>query len=171
MNTQNDARNRLILIAAGGSALLLAGAYLFQALGYPPCKMCWWQRYGHFAAVALAVPALGTRGRFWPLMGALAVASSAAIGFYHSGVERKWWDGPASCTSAGNGIGGMSIDTLLDPNASAPHLVLCDQIPWRLSDMIHWQMLDITMANLNAVASLVLALIWVAAVRRSGRNT
>ena len=160
-------RNQLIVIAAGASFAILTGAYIFQALGYPPCKMCWWQRYPHFAAVAIAIPALGTRGRFWPLMGALAAASTSAIGFYHSGVERGWWEGPASCTASGGGIGNMTIDALLDPAADAPPLVLCDQIPWRLSDMIPWQALDITMANLNAVGSLVFALIWIAAMRRS----
>ncbi len=160
-------RNQLILVAAGGSAVLLVAAYIFQALGYAPCKMCWWQRYPHFAAVAIAVPALGTAGRFWPLMGALAAASTAAIGFFHSGVERKWWEGPASCTSSGGGISGLSLDTLLDPTANAPALVLCDEIPWRLSDMIPLEVLDITMANANAVASLVLMLVWIAAVRKS----
>ncbi len=166
----NLTRNQLIVLAAAASAAILAGAYIFQALGYAPCKMCWWQRYGHFAALAIAIPALGTLGRFWPLMGALAVASSSAIGFYHSGVERKWWEGPSSCTSSGGGISSMSIDTLLDPTADAPALVLCDEIPWRLSDMIPWDALDITMANLNAVASLVFALIWLAAARKSGKT-
>ena len=163
----NLTRNQLIVLAAGASFAILAGAYTFQALGYPPCKMCWWQRYPHFAAVAIAIPALGTRGRFWPLMGALAAVTTGAIGIYHSGVERKWWDGPTSCTSSGDGIGGMSIDALLDPTASAPPLVLCDQIPWRLSDMIPWDVLDITMANFNAVGSLIFALIWIAAMRKS----
>ncbi len=160
-------RNQLITLAACASAAILAGAYIFQALGYPPCKMCWWQRYPHFAAVAIAVPALGTRGRFWPLMGALAALTTSAIGIYHSGVERHWWAGPASCTAAGNGIEGMSLDTLLDPAADAGHVVLCDQIPWRLSDLIPWEALDITMANINAAASLAFALLWLAAARHS----
>ena len=163
----NLTRNQLIWMAAGGSAAFLAGAYIFQALGYAPCKMCWWQRYPHFAAVAIAIPALGTRGRFWPLMGALAALTTAAIGIYHSGVERHWWNGPASCTSSGGGISGLSMDTLLDPNAAAPPLVLCDDISWRLSDLIPWDALDITMANLNAVGSLVFALMWIAAMRKS----
>ena len=34
---------------------LLAGAYGSQYIGgLPPCEMCWWQRYPHFAALALA---------------------------------------------------------------------------------------------------------------------
>ena len=35
---------------------LLGGAYLSQyAFGLYPCEMCWWQRYPHFAALALAL--------------------------------------------------------------------------------------------------------------------
>ncbi len=160
-------RDQLIFLAAASSAAILAGAYIFQWLGYPPCAMCWWQRYPHFAAVAIAIPALATRGRFWPLMGALSALSTAAIGIYHSGVERHWWAGPSSCTAAGDGIASMSIDALLDPTADTGQVVLCDQISWRLSDMIPWEALDLTMPNLNAAASLLFALIWLAAARRS----
>ncbi len=160
-------RNRLILLAAGGSAALVIGAWIFQALGYAPCKMCYWQRYPHYAAIAIGVLALMLRGPLWPMLGALAALTTAGIGIYHSGVERKWWQGPTSCTASGDGITGMSVDQLLDPNADAPPLVLCDQISWRLSDLIPWHALDLTMANLNAMASLILALIWIAAARRS----
>ena len=49
-------RQQLIVCAALGSALLLGGAFVFQALGYAPCKMCIWQRYPH--AIAIAIGAL-----------------------------------------------------------------------------------------------------------------
>ena len=160
-------RNRLILIAAGGSAALVIGAWIFQALGYAPCKMCYWQRYPHYAAALIGALALMMRGALLPWLGGLAALTTAGIGIYHSGVERKWWLGPTSCTSSGGGISGLSIDQLLDPNADAPGLVLCDEIAWRLSDWIPWDALDITMPNINAAASLALALIWIAAARRS----
>ncbi|MCP5039336.1 MAG: disulfide bond formation protein B [Rhodobacteraceae bacterium] len=160
----NLTRNQLILLAAGASAALLIGAYTFQALGYPPCKMCWWQRYPHFAAVGIGALALLTRGPVLPLLGALAAAITSGIGAYHSGVERKWWEGPSSCTSSG--VEGLSAEELMDQILNAP-LVLCDEIPWRLSDMIPWQVLDITMAQLNFLGSAVFAVIWIMAARRS----
>ena len=44
------------LVALVVPAALLAGAYVSQyAFGLYPCEMCWWQRYPHFAALALAV--------------------------------------------------------------------------------------------------------------------
>ena len=40
-------------------ALLLGGAYLSQyAFGLFPCEMCWWQRWPHFAGLALALLAM-----------------------------------------------------------------------------------------------------------------
>ena len=160
---KNLTRTQLVLLAAGGSAAVLIVAYIFQALGYVPCKLCWWQRYPHFAAVAVGALALMLRGAWLPWLGALAAATTSVIGAYHSGIERKWWDGPASCTSSG--IEGLSTDDLLDQILAAP-VVLCDEIPWRLSDMIPLDILDITMANLNFVGAAVFAAIWVMAAKR-----
>ncbi len=161
---QNLTRTHLILIAAGASAALLAGAYTFQALGYAPCEMCWWQRYPHFAAVAIGALALMIRGPVLPILGAVAAATTSGIGAYHSGVERGWWKGPSSCTSSG--VEGLSAEELMNQIMSAP-VVLCDEIPWRLSDMIPWQVLDITMAQLNFLGSAVFAVIWIMAARRT----
>lgn len=154
----------LIISAAVASAGILAGAFVFQSLGYAPCKMCLWQRWPHAIAVVLGGAALATKMRLLRWVGALNMAVSAGLGIFHSGVERKFWDGPASCS--GGGIGDLSVDDLLAKIQAAP-LVRCDEIPWRLSDMIPIEALDITMANFNAVGSLVLMVMWIAAARRA----
>ena len=41
----------LALAASLGSALLLAGAFAFQAAGHAPCELCILQRWPHLAAV------------------------------------------------------------------------------------------------------------------------
>ena len=47
-------RNRLIMLAAGGSAAMLLAAWGFQYLGgMAPCKLCIWQRYPHGAAALI----------------------------------------------------------------------------------------------------------------------
>jgi disulfide bond formation protein DsbB len=148
-------RTTYVLAAAGGSLALLAGAYVFQALGYPPCELCWWQRYPHFAAIGIGVMALLVRGPVFPALGALAALTTAGIGVYHSGVERHWWPGPAACT--GSGLGGMSGSDLLA--VEGPQIVMCDQISW--------QLLGLSMATWNAIFSLVLVVLWVRAVRAS----
>lgn len=144
-------RATLILLAAGGSAALLAGAFLFQALGYPPCAMCHWQRWPHMAAVAFGVLALVFGGRALAWLGAAAVATTSGLGLYHTGVERDWWEGPASCT----GTGGLSGDLLA---LDGPRLVMCDQVSWAFAGL--------SMASWNALLSLGLVALWVLAARR-----
>ncbi|MBV7379343.1 disulfide bond formation protein B [Maritimibacter sp. DP4N28-5] len=146
----------LVLIALGGSAALLAGAFIFQALGYAPCKMCYWQRYPHAAAVLIGGLALGLSQKWLAWLGALAAAVTSGIGVYHSGVERDLWEGPSSCT--GSGTTGLSTDELLDQIMNAP-LVRCDEIPW--------EMFGVTMANLNALFSAGLVVVWIMAARAS----
>src|SRR3954469_14082284 len=74
---------------------LLAGAFGSQYFGgLYPCEMCWWQRYGHIAALGIAAlaftaPAPSSRARALTLLAALAIAVSGGIGVYHAGVEAK----------------------------------------------------------------------------------
>lgn len=152
-------RNALIILAFGGSALLLAGAFAFQHIGgLAPCAMCLWQRWPHAAAVLIGLLALVLPGAALPLLGALAAAVTSGLGIYHTGVERDWWEGPASCTSSGPGLGGLSGSDLLSVDA-APALVLCDEVAW--------QMLGLSMAGWNALWSALLVVAWLMAARRA----
>ena len=74
-------------------ALLLAGAYLSEyGFGLYPCEMCWWQRYAHFAALALGVVSLlAASRRLWIGLAALAILGSGGIGGVHGGGEYSLW--------------------------------------------------------------------------------
>ena len=149
----NMTKPNLIALAAFGSFALLAGAFLFQSIGYAPCKMCLWQRYPHAVAVALGLLALvlARFQRTLALLGALAAAITAGIGLYHTGVERGWWEGPTSCTGSG-----LGTDNLLSTDITP--IVMCDDVVWSL--------FGLSMASYNALISLVLVAIWLAAARR-----
>jgi len=99
-------RTRIAAAAAAGSALLLCGAFVFQALGYPPCKMCLWQRWPHVVAVLCGFGYIWLHKRNFLWAGAAAALSTAAIGLYHAGVEQRWWEGPSSCSSGS--VGGLN---------------------------------------------------------------
>ena len=148
----------LVMLAGAGSLYLLMAAFGFQVLGYAPCKLCLWQRWPHAAAVVIAGAVLlwGLRPLAWA--GALAALATAGIGAYHTGVERGWWEGPTSCSGGGSGLGGLSGDALLSLDA-APAIVRCDEVAW--------QMFGLSMASWNALASLILAGIWIMAARRA----
>ncbi|MBE1284632.1 MAG: disulfide bond formation protein B [Rhodobacteraceae bacterium] len=153
-------RNTLVILAMAGSAALLLGALGFQYIGgMAPCEMCYWQRYPHAAAVGIGILALIVGGSALPWLGALAALTTAGIGVYHTGVERDWWEGPTTCTSGP--VEGLTPEQLMEQIMSAP-LVRCDEVPWEL--------LTLSMASWNAIASLGLALIWVAAANHSRRG-
>ena len=148
-------RQILILLAAAGSAALLLAAFGFQHLGgMAPCKLCLWQRWPHGAAIVFGVLALAIPGRIFVSLGLLSALSTAAIGLYHTGVERKFWQGPTSCTSGD--ITGLSAQQLLEQIMTAP-LARCDEVPWAL--------FGLSMASWNAVLALCLACLWALAAR------
>ena len=127
---------------------LLGGAYGFQYVWAHlwPCEMCWWQRYAHMAALALALLALLVRGRALVWLAALAIAVSGAIGFYHAGVELHYFPGFTQCTAS---LTGSAEDMLRD--VFARPMVRCDDVQWS------W--LGISMAGWNAVISILGALV------------
>ena len=127
---------------------LLGGAVGSQYLGgLHPCEMCYWQRYAHDVAIALAVlafsgPAGSSRSRTLTLLAALAIAVSGAIGVYHAGVEAKIFEGFTQCTAVSKS---SSTADLLKQITHAP-LVRCDEVQFRF--------LGITLAGWNAILSL-----------------
>lgn len=129
MNQAADKQALARWIALATPAVLLTGAYVGEyVFGLYPCEMCWWQRYAHFAALALAVLALALRPRRWPIaLAGLALVVAALLGLYHAGVEYHWWQGMTGCTSTATS-GGDPLEAIL----AAP-LVRCDQAPWTLA--------------------------------------
>jgi disulfide bond formation protein DsbB len=154
---------------ARGIAFLLPLALLGGALGSQylgglhPCEMCYWQRWPHGAAIALAAlaftaPAESSRSRSLTLLAAAAIAISGAIGVYHAGVEAKIFEGITTCTALPRGA---STADLLKQISQAP-LVRCDQV--------QFQFLGISMAGWNAILSLGgAALIAMLLLRRTPR--
>ncbi|MBA3678286.1 MAG: disulfide bond formation protein B [Sphingosinicella sp.] len=132
---------------------LLAGAYGSQFWGgLHPCEMCYWQRWPHFAAIALALLSFAARGapdkgRSFVWLAALAILASGLTGFYHAGVELGIFEGLTQCTADGGGGSGAELiaDILARP------IVRCDEI--------QFSFLGISMAGWNAVLSTGFALL------------
>ncbi len=142
---RNRALSTARLLALLIPAALLGGAYLGQyAFGLYPCEMCWWQRYPHFAALALALLAFAVQGgaaRALVILAGLAILISGLIGGFHAGVEYGWWEGITSCSSTIQASGGGDF---LDAIMKAP-IVRCDQVQWSL--------LGISLAGYNFLIS------------------
>lgn len=116
------------LVALALPAALLGGAYISQyGFGLYPCEMCWWQRYPHFAAIALAGLAFtGLPARPLVALAGLAILASGLIGAFHAGVEYHWWQGFTACTSLVQ-RGGNPLDAIMN----AP-TIRCDVAQWSL---------------------------------------
>ncbi|MCQ0969663.1 disulfide bond formation protein B [Paracoccus sp. TK19116] len=154
--TEHD--QRMIAVFAGlGSLLLLAAAFAFQAAGYAPCELCILQRWPHVLAIVAGIAVWRLGARRWLLwLGLLGAAGAVAIATYHSGVEWGWWQGPTACSGGVGNLTQLSTEDLMKQLQAAP-VVRCDEPALKI--------LGVTMANMNALASAVLALIWIAALR------
>jgi disulfide bond formation protein DsbB len=149
----NTSAAQIALCAGAVSLALILGALGFQYMGgYPPCEICMWQRYPHFAAIAIGMVGgmLLSFGALPPsvskIIAAVALtclAITGLIGVYHAGVEWHWWKGPSACTGSAFQLTGK-----LDLNA---HVVSCEHAAWR--------MFGISMAGYNAVISLGAAIL------------
>ena len=141
-------------LALAVPAALLGGAYVGEyVFNLIPCEMCWWQRYAHFAALALAVLALlrpSAKALTW--LAALAIMVGGLLGLYHAGVEYGWWDGLTACTSEVK-LGDDPLSAIL----SAP-MIRCDQVQWSLA--------GVSLAGYNFLISAPAALLIFALLRR-----
>lgn len=145
----NPGKARLLAVLV--PAALLGGAYVAQyGFGLPPCEMCWWQRYPHFAALGIGALAFVIQpARVWTALAGLAILTSGLIGGYHAGVEYGWWEGITACTATGANV--MDFST---------PLIRCDVAPWTL-----W---GISLAGFNFLISTVsgAAIVALAAYRK-----
>ncbi|MBV9747799.1 MAG: disulfide bond formation protein B [Acetobacteraceae bacterium] len=155
--------SRANLLALLIPAALLAGAWGFQLIGgLTPCEMCHWQRWPHYAALAVAALAFAARGNARVALVALAavlIAASGVIGVLHAGVEYHWWNGFTACT-APTSISGATAAERLDSLLRQP-VVRCDTPQWTLG--------GVSMAGFNALFSLGGALVIMGLLLRKAR--
>ena len=160
--------NRVLPASPAASALLalalafatIAGAWIFQWAGYPPCDLCLEQRYAYYAGVPLAALAFllargGLEGAARVALGlfALMFLANAGLALYHSGVEWKLWQGPTACSGSALPAGGDLLQQL-----QTVHVVRCDDVGLRV--------FGLTLANYNILISAVLAAIGARAALR-----
>ena len=161
-----DKKSAGLAFALGLVAIVLA--WISQLFGgLVPCELCLEQRMAYYYSLPILLAVLITWNRLplpvWYLAMAVVTAVfvwGAYMGIYHAGVEWGFWPGPTACTGVGEGV---SFDALGDLNSA--HVVGCDVVQFRL--------LGISLAGLNALASLAivaLLLVSIAAQRRHNRR-
>ena len=138
---------RLLLLASVGALTI---AFIAQFMfGLEPCILCKYQRIPYFAVILFAGLALhiktADQAGTAKLIGLIFIIS-AALAFYHNGVEQHWWEAATSCGSTGGAPSSFQdFKNLL--TAKMPKR--CDQIDWTL--------FGLSMTVYNVAASCVLA--------------
>jgi disulfide bond formation protein DsbB len=153
------------LLALLISAAMLAIAHGFEQFGgLAPCVLCLRQREVYWVALAIAavgflLQRVNVRASFVRAVCiALAICFLVGVGIaaYHAGAEWKWWPGPQACASTGGRASAAAMgDLLAGARMTMPH---CDEAAWVF--------LGLSMAGWNAVISLLLAIMSLAAARR-----
>lgn len=151
-----------------GLAATVGTALAFEYVGgFIPCKLCLEQRTPYYIAIPLL--AMGWVSsclnlssmltRVLILLGALLMTYGLVLAVFHTGVELKYWQGPADCSSAMRIT--QNAGNLLDElNAVRPPS--CDSAPGHF--------LGLSFAGWNIVASLLFAAIgYVGAFAKGGR--
>jgi disulfide bond formation protein DsbB len=127
--------------------LLLLAVSLQRLLQLSPCDLCIHARYVYVAAALSAL--LGfcypKKARVYLLLCGSIYVASAGLAIFHSGIELQLWQGFSSCSSS---ITATTIEQLRAALAAVP-IVRCDAV--------QWQLFGLSMANYNAVLSLVFA--------------
>lgn len=134
------------------SILALALAYISQYFfGIEPCNLCFYQRKPFFAIIATTAMTLTyfkseKSKRIALYLSTILLVINFSIALYHSGVEKKIFTLPTSCTSESlNNVSNLEElkEVLLETKA-----VRCDEPTFFV--------LDLTMANWNAIYCLML---------------
>jgi disulfide bond formation protein DsbB len=162
----NPVLDRWRLTALVVSAAMLATAHGFETFGgLAPCHLCLLQRDVYWTAGGLALAFMvlvrlpgGARFRqltCWIL--GLAFLVGAGIAIFHAGAEWKFWPAPQSCSGVASG-GVSTADLAALMNGAKFRPPACDQPAWVFAGL--------SMAGWNAVASLALVGLSVAAALR-----
>ncbi|MBV1901911.1 MAG: disulfide bond formation protein B [Kordiimonadaceae bacterium] len=121
-----------VLFAGVAAVFMLGVAFTFQMFGYPPCELCWWQRYPYMVAMAVSLVGIAVKAlpqKFILLLLAAIFLGDAGIAGFHSGVEQRWWEGLDTCSGFVKYTD--NINDTLKAIMDAP-VVRCDEIAWSL---------------------------------------
>jgi disulfide bond formation protein DsbB len=141
-------------VALVASLVVLAIAHAFETFGrLAPCELCLKERQVYWLAAGLALIGGGLSltplkpGRWVSAVLALVFLGGAALAGYHTGVEWKFWPGPAACTGAHVQVSTADLARMLKGGPIG--IPACDKPAWVF--------LGVSMAGWNALISLGLA--------------
>ena len=135
------------------TSLVLVSAFIIEhQLGHEPCKLCLYERIPYFLSMLLIIKILFIKKyeRVTLLILFLIFISSAALAFYHFGIEEGFFNESLACTS-GDLSKMLSKEELLEQLKQ--NSISCKDVSLKI--------LGLSLAAINTIFSLILSVIFI----------
>jgi disulfide bond formation protein DsbB len=151
----------LIVIFAVISLTITSALIIQYWLGHEPCKLCLYQRIPYFLAILLIIKIFFFKKyeKITLLILTLIFVSSAALAFYHFGIEQGFFSESLACT-APDLSKTLSKEQLLEQLKQ--NNISCKDVSFRI--------LGLSLAAINTIFSLVLSVIFIKLFLNYGKN-
>ena len=134
-------------------SLILVSAFIIEyRLNHEPCKLCLYERVPYFLSILLIIKMLFIKKyeKFTLLILFLVFMSSAALAFYHFGIEQGFFNESLACT-AGDLSKTLSKEELLQQLKEND--IGCKNVSFRI--------LGLSLAAINTIFSLFLSVVFI----------
>ena len=134
------------------TSLVLVSAFIIEhQLGHKPCKLCLYQRIPYFLSILLIIKILFIKKyeRVTLLILFLVFISSAALAFYHFGIEQGFFSESLACTT----------DDLSKTYSKEQLLEQLKQNTISCKD-VGFKVFDLSLATINTILSIILSVIF-----------
>ena len=141
----------LIVILAIISLTTISALIIQYWLGHEPCKLCLYERIPYFLSMLLIIKILFIKKyeKITFLILSLVFIGSAALAFYHFGIEQGFFSESLACTT-GDISKTLSKEELLQQLKQ--NSISCKDVSFRI--------LGLSLAAINTIFSLVLSVIF-----------
>ena len=151
----------LIVILAIISLMIISALIIQYWLGHEPCKLCLYERIPYFLSMLLIIKILFIKKyeKITFLILSLVFIGSAALAFYHFGIEQGFFSESLACTT-GDLSKTLSKEELLQQLKQ--NNISCKDVSFRI--------LGLSLAAINTIFSLVLSVIFIRLFMNYGKN-
>ena len=151
----------LIVILAIISLTIISALIIQYWLGHEPCKLCLYERIPYFLSILLIVKILFIKRheKITLLILSLVFLSSAALAFYHVGIEQGFFSESLACTTE-DVSKTLSKEELL--KQLKQNSISCKDVSFRI--------LGLSLAAINTIFSFVLSVIFIRLFVNYGKN-
>jgi disulfide bond formation protein DsbB len=141
----------LIVVLAIISLTIISALIIQYWLGHEPCKLCLYERIPYFLSMLLIIKILFIKKyeKITFLILSLVFIGSAALAFYHFGIEQGFFSESLACTT-GDLSKTLSKEELLQQLKQ--NSIGCKNVSFRI--------LGLSLAAINTIFSLVLSVIF-----------